>query len=91
MNIEITSASRKEQRADAVPGAVYVISQDDIRRSGMTTVPELLRLVPGLQVAQIDAAFFRVGALQQLGVEAYSRVDARFEAKLTPQCRDAAS
>jgi iron complex outermembrane receptor protein len=55
MNIEITSASRKEQRADAVPGAVYVISQDDIRRSGMTTVPELLRLVPGLQVAQINA------------------------------------
>ena len=55
MNIEITSASRKEQRADAVPGAVYVISQDDIRRSGMTTVPELLRLVPGLQVAEINA------------------------------------
>jgi iron complex outermembrane recepter protein len=55
MNIEITSASRKEQRADAVPGAVYVISQDDIRRSGMTTVPELLRFVPGLQVAQINA------------------------------------
>jgi iron complex outermembrane receptor protein len=55
MNIEITSASRKEQRADAVPGAVYVISQDDIRRSGMTTVPELLRLVPGLQVAQINS------------------------------------
>jgi iron complex outermembrane recepter protein len=54
MNIEVTSASRKEQRADAVPAAVYVISQDDIRRSGMTTVPELLRLVPGLDVAQIN-------------------------------------
>jgi iron complex outermembrane receptor protein len=62
MNIEITSASRKEQRADAVPGAVYVISQDDIRRSGMTTVPELLRLVPGLEVAQINANVWAVSA-----------------------------
>ena len=55
MNIEITSASRKEQRAEDVPAAVYVITHDDIRRSGMTSVPELLRLVPGVQVAQINA------------------------------------
>src|SRR5260221_10990050 len=55
MNIEIVSASRKEQRADEVPGAVYVITHDDIRRSGMTSVPELLRMVPGVQVAQINA------------------------------------
>jgi iron complex outermembrane receptor protein len=62
MNIEITSASRKEQRADAVPAAVYVLTPDDIRRSGMTTVPELLRLVPGLQVAQINANKWAVSA-----------------------------
>jgi iron complex outermembrane receptor protein len=62
MKIEITSASRKEQRADAVPAAVYVITQDDIRRSGMTTVPELLRLVPGLDVAQINANKWAVSA-----------------------------
>jgi iron complex outermembrane receptor protein len=62
MNIEVTSASRKEQRADAVPAAVYVITQDDIRRSGMTTVPELLRLVPGLDVAQINANKWAVSA-----------------------------
>jgi iron complex outermembrane receptor protein len=55
MNIEITSASRKEQRLGDVPAAVYVITQDDIRRSGMTTVPELLRLVPGVQVARINS------------------------------------
>jgi iron complex outermembrane receptor protein len=55
MNIEITSASRKEQRADDVPGAVYVITREDIRRSGMTSVPDLLRLVPGVQVAQINS------------------------------------
>ncbi len=55
MNIEVTSASRKEQRLGDVPAAVFVITQDDIRRSGMTTVPELLRLVPGVQVAQINS------------------------------------
>jgi iron complex outermembrane receptor protein len=55
MNIEITSASRKEQRAADVPAAVFVITRDDIRRSGMTTVPDVLRLAPGVEVAQINA------------------------------------
>jgi iron complex outermembrane receptor protein len=55
MNLRITSASRKEQRLGDVPAAVYVITQDDIRRSGLTTVPELLRLVPGVQVAMLNA------------------------------------
>src|SRR6185295_16777427 len=55
LNIEITSASRKEQRAADVAAAVFVITHDDIRRSGMTTVPDLLRLAPGVDVAQINA------------------------------------
>ena len=55
MNIEITSASRKEQRLADVPAAISVITADDIQRSGLTTVPELLRLVPGVQVAQINS------------------------------------
>jgi iron complex outermembrane receptor protein len=55
MNIEVTSASRKEQRAADVAAAVFVITRDDIRRSGMTTVPDVLRLAPGVEVAQINA------------------------------------
>ena len=55
MKIEVTSASRREQRADSVPAAVYVIGRDEIRRSGMTAIPDLLRLVPGVQVAQINS------------------------------------
>jgi iron complex outermembrane recepter protein len=55
MNIEITSASRKEERANEVPAAVFVMTHDDIRRSGMTSLPDLLRLVPGVQVAQINS------------------------------------
>jgi iron complex outermembrane receptor protein len=52
MSIEITSASRREQRTADVAAAVFVITQDDIRRSGMTTVPDLLRMAPGVDVAQ---------------------------------------
>jgi iron complex outermembrane receptor protein len=55
MNIEITSASRKQQRAADVAAAVYVITNDAIRRSGMTTIPDVLRLAPGVQVAQINS------------------------------------
>ena len=55
MNIEITSASRKEQRAADVAAAVFVITHDDIRRSGMTTIPDLLRMAPGVEVAQINS------------------------------------
>jgi iron complex outermembrane receptor protein len=55
MNIEISSASRKDQRAADVAGAIFVITHDDIRRSGMTTLPDLLRLAPGVDVAQINS------------------------------------
>jgi iron complex outermembrane recepter protein len=55
MNVRVTSAERKEQRADEVPAAVLVITQDDIRRSDLTKVPEILRLVPGMHIAEINA------------------------------------
>lgn len=55
MNIEVTTAGKKGQPLSQVPAAVYVITQEEIRRSGATRLPELLRLVPGVQVAQINA------------------------------------
>src|ERR1044071_7052797 len=54
MNEPVTSVSKKETRLSQSPAAVTVITQEDIRRSGMTTIPELLRMVPGLDVARID-------------------------------------
>src|SRR6185295_14810667 len=48
-------ASRKEQRTADVAAAVFVITRDDIRRSGMTTIPDVLRLAPGVDVAQINS------------------------------------
>jgi iron complex outermembrane recepter protein len=62
MNIQITSAAKKEQRAEDVPAAVFVITQDDIRRSGLHSLPELFRLVPGMQVAQVNANKWAVSA-----------------------------
>src|SRR5256886_17000846 len=55
MNVQVTSVSRKEQPLSKAGAAVYVISREDIGRSGATRIPDLLRMVPGLDVAQIDA------------------------------------
>lgn len=55
MDIEVTSASKKEQKLSDVASALFVITRDDIRRSGATSLPEVLRLAPGLEVAHIDA------------------------------------
>lgn len=55
MNIQVTSASRKQQSLANVAAAVFVISQEDIQRSGANTIPDILRMVPGVQVAKIDA------------------------------------
>lgn len=55
MNIDITSVSRKEQKLSRTPAAVYVVTREAIQRSGATTIPDLLRIVPDVQVAQIEA------------------------------------
>ncbi len=55
LNVRVYAAARKEQSAMEATAAVFVLTRDDIRRSGMTTVPDLLRLVPGVQVAAIDS------------------------------------
>ena len=60
MNMQVTSAARKSQRAEDVPAAIYVITGRDIRQSGLTTLPEILRLAPGVQVAQVSASKWAV-------------------------------
>lgn len=55
LNVEVTSVARKAQRLSDSAAAVYVLSRADIRRSGVGTLPDALRLVPGVQVARIDA------------------------------------
>ena len=62
LTMEVTSAARKNQRLSEAAAAIHVITQEDIRHSGMTSIPELLRTVPGLQVAQIDASKWAISA-----------------------------
>lgn len=54
MDIKVTSASKKEEKMFKTAAAIYVITSEDIRRSGMTRIPDLLRMVPGVDVARID-------------------------------------
>lgn len=55
MDVEITSVSKSSRPLSQAPSAIFVISQEDIRRSGAKTIPDLLRMVPGADVAQIGA------------------------------------
>jgi iron complex outermembrane receptor protein len=54
-DVEVTSTSKEPVKLSQTAAAVYVITQEDIRRSGATNIPEALRLAPGVDVAQIDA------------------------------------
>jgi iron complex outermembrane recepter protein len=61
-NIEVTSASRYAESLAQVRSSMFVITASDIRRSGATSVPEVLRLAPNLQVARIDAGQYAISA-----------------------------
>lgn len=62
VSVEVSSASRKPQRLEDTTAAIHVITQQDIRRSGMTSLPELLRMVPGMQVARIDGGTWAISS-----------------------------
>jgi len=59
-NIEVTSVSKDLRQVQRTPAAVFVITQEDIRRSGATNVPEALRSAPGVEVARVDANHWSV-------------------------------
>ncbi len=62
MDVTVTSASRRAQSTSDAAAAVFVITREDIRRSGATTIPEVLRMAPGLQVARINTRSWAVTA-----------------------------
>ncbi len=61
-SIEVTTVSKTEEKLSDVDAAVYVITSEDIRRSGLTSIPEILRMAPGLQVARIDSNQWAISA-----------------------------
>ena len=62
LDVEVTSVGKKAQALSDAAAAVYVISNEDIRRSGATNVPEALRMVPGIAVKRIDSNKWAVSA-----------------------------
>jgi iron complex outermembrane recepter protein len=62
MNQEVTSVSKKPEKISESAAAISVLTQDDIERSGAASIPEALRLVPGLDVAQLDSQHWAVSA-----------------------------
>lgn len=62
MDIKVTSVSKTEQKMSVAAAAIFVIPQEDIRRSGATNIPDLLRMVPGMDVSQINASTWEVSA-----------------------------
>ena len=61
-NIEITSVSKRDEKLSDAPTSVFVITSEDIRRSGATSLPEALRLAPNLQVARVSANEYAITA-----------------------------
>ncbi|MEK7990805.1 MAG: TonB-dependent receptor [Thiotrichaceae bacterium] len=62
LDMDVTSASKKSQKLSESANAIFVITQDDIRRSGATHVADVLRMAPGLQVSRINSSTWRVSA-----------------------------
>lgn len=58
----VTSVSKTAEELSTAAAAIHVVTQDDIRRSGVTSIPEALRLVPGIQVARVDAHTWAISA-----------------------------
>jgi iron complex outermembrane receptor protein len=61
-NLQITSVSKKSESISDAAASVYVITNEDIRRAGVTRLPDALRLAPNLQVAQVSASGYTVSA-----------------------------
>ena len=60
--LQVTSVSKKAEPLQHAPAAVYVITGEEIRRSGVTSIPDALRLAPGVQVARINAHDWAISA-----------------------------
>ena len=60
-NIEVTTVSREPVEVWNTAAAIYVITQEDIQRSGATNIPEALRLAPGVEVARITSGEYAIG------------------------------
>ncbi|MBW8782194.1 MAG: TonB-dependent receptor [Verrucomicrobia bacterium] len=62
MDLEVTSVSRRSEKLSDTASAIQVITEDDIRRSGASSIPEALRLASNLEVAQVSSSQWAISA-----------------------------
>jgi len=60
VDTQVTTVSKKQEKLARTAAAVFVVTQEDIQRSGATNIPDLLRMVPGVDVAQIDGSSWAI-------------------------------
>jgi iron complex outermembrane recepter protein len=72
--IEITSVSKRTEPLSDAPAAIYVITGDDIRRSGATSLAEALRLAPNLEVARVDSQTYNISSRGMNSVNASNKL-----------------
>ena len=61
-NLRVTTAALRPERYSDTPASIYVITNEEIRHSGVTSLPEALRLAPNLEVAQVSATSYAISA-----------------------------
>lgn len=62
LDLDVVSVAKVPEKVTKTPAAIFILTQEDIRRSGVNTIPDALRMVPGLHVYQIDANKWAVSA-----------------------------
>jgi len=73
-NVEVTSVSKRPERLADAAAAVYVLGNEDIRRSGVQSLPEALRLAPNLNVQRVDALDYGISARGLNGFESSNKL-----------------
>ena len=73
-NVQVTSVSRRPEAVAEAAAAIYVITSEDIRRSGAASLPEVLRLAPNLQVQRVNAADYAISARGFNGFETSNKL-----------------
>src|SRR5258708_6333120 len=61
-NIDVMSVSKKSEHLLDAPASIYVITSEDIRRSGATSLPDALRLAPNLEVSRVNSSSYAISA-----------------------------
>jgi iron complex outermembrane receptor protein len=72
--VEITSVSKRPEPLSQAPSAVYVITSDDIDRSGVTSLAEALRLAPNLEVARVNSQTYNISSRGMNSVNASNKL-----------------